>query len=82
MTADARQLVSEWTHREKYNHQGDGKRLLHANLSHAKAVIKVAAADGKINDATRNWIMGHTAALGEYLSIARSGQRCTSRGGS
>ena len=72
MTDNLRQLVSEWTLQEQYNHKGDTKRKLYADLAHAKAVIKVAAADTKVTDATRNWAMGYVAAMGRCRSIALS----------
>ena len=59
-----RQLVSQWMHQERYNHQADGKRKFYADLCHAKGVIKVAAADARINEQTRNWIYGYLAAMG------------------
>jgi hypothetical protein len=61
-----RQLISEWLHQEKYSHKGDTKRKFYADLAHAKAVIKVAAADSKVNDETRNWVLGYSAAMGLY----------------
>jgi len=53
-------------HQEKYSHKGDTKRKFYADLAHAKAVIKVAAADSKVNEETRNWVMGYSAAMGLY----------------
>jgi hypothetical protein len=61
-----RQLISEWLHQEKYNHKGETKRKFYADLCHAKGVIKVAAADLKVTDQTRKWVLGYFAAMGLY----------------
>ncbi|UJR37277.1 hypothetical protein I4U23_029986 [Adineta vaga] len=73
MTDNVRQIVSEWLHQEKYNHKGETKRKFYADLCHAKAVIKVAAADTKVTDETRQWVIGYSAAMGapeEVLDLA------------
>ncbi|CAF0802215.1 unnamed protein product [Adineta steineri] len=73
MTEGTRQLVTEWMHQEKYGHKGETKRKFYADLAHAKGVIKVAAADGKVTDETRNWVTGYLSATGvpdEVLDLA------------
>lgn len=62
-----RQLISEWMHHEKYNHKGETKRKFYADLAHAKGILKVAAADLKVNEETRKWVLGYFAAMGLYL---------------
>ncbi|CAF3217939.1 unnamed protein product [Rotaria socialis] len=69
----SRQLISEWIHQEKYNHRGETKRKFYADLAHSKGVLKVAAADSKLNEETRKWVAGYQAAMGvpdEVLDLA------------
>ncbi|CAF0967612.1 unnamed protein product [Adineta ricciae] len=64
MTDNTRRMISEWLHQVKYNHVGETKRKFYADLCHAKAVIKVAAADSKVSEQTRQWVIGYSAAMG------------------
>ncbi|CAF4461882.1 unnamed protein product, partial [Rotaria magnacalcarata] len=44
-----------------------------ADLAHSKGVLKVAAADSKLNEETRKWVAGYQAAMGvpdEVLDLA------------
>ncbi|CAF0758372.1 unnamed protein product [Rotaria sordida] len=72
-TNPTRQLITEWIHQEKYNHKEETQRKFYANLAHAKGVLKVAAADSKVNEETRKWVSGYLAAMGvtdEILDLA------------
>ncbi len=63
----ARQLINEWFHQEKYNHKGETKRKFYADLGHIKGVIKVAAADLKVTEATKKWVEGYFATMGLFF---------------